>query len=502
MKQVPDIDLRYAKDLLDRINTIHIKGTPIAELCVFGEYNIWHCYQMNLLFRDIKEYSRYKNTQAFEDTRLESTLRGKIQGGIVSCFFLLWSLLSMLVLIIARYPMLVFSIDQVSSKQEKCDFRIEALYTFLHKRNIRYMGVFRANFGIATFANLLKRKRLGIYRESFNMLFPLVRFFVPYYRRFDRIELSHTDTLSNDELDFVQLVVPRYLADIPRFEMRTVILGRLLRLSGVKTVLSIDDTRNYYELMLASSRNGIATYAFQHGHFTKYHVGWLRGRGFSGRIISPDFLIVWSEYWRNELLRLGTYFSESQLIVGGALRETQAPNVAFDSPKNDEMITVVYPYEIDAYKREVREHLKKLCACGNVQVYFKLRQDIDKNLQYDEYGLAELLGDRLHVVTYLEEIQTPIHLVVGTYSTFLYHMIEAGIPVSILEGKSDFGEGMLYHGIASRLSSDNICQSVYDAALVTDDELNRRREKLTKGATDIYQTLSQLIMSEIYVEKN
>src|SRR3989338_8584356 len=63
-----------------------------------------------------------------------------------------------------------------------------------------------------------------------------------------------------------------------RFSMAVSILsclvGRSTASDRTRTILSIDDTRHYYPLMIAARECGIPFYAFQHGRFNPFMPGW------------------------------------------------------------------------------------------------------------------------------------------------------------------------------------------------------------------------------------
>ena len=39
--------------------------------------------------------------------------------------------------------------------------------------------------------------------------------------------------------------------------------------------------------------------------------------------IKPAHTIVWSDYWKKELQRLGSYFHEEEIVIGGQAKESK-----------------------------------------------------------------------------------------------------------------------------------------------------------------------------------
>jgi hypothetical protein len=163
---------------------------------------------------------------------------------------------------------------------------------------------------------------------------------------------------------------------------------------------------------------------------------------------------VWNSYWKKELLRLGTYYKEDELIVGGEKQLFKSPNPSFPGVDFTQKKAILIPYETDAPKDEVKVFIDMFKKSG-FKVYFKIRSDISKEVQCQEYGLSP---GEVRVITDYNPIISEVALIVGVYSTFLYDLIGSDVPVAIFETSMDYGYGMVENGLAGILYKDGLIQ--------------------------------------------
>jgi hypothetical protein len=476
----PRPDLKYSLDLLKRINLVRVNGAPLSSWKIFNDYNVWHIYQQFIFIEDIKEFS---TTKHFIKNRGPSVLI-RIRENILRLIGLGVSLMSLIPLIIGRRKVLVYGIDRTNSIYNG-DARIDYIYEFLTKHHITYVEAFHTIFNRAFLKNILRRKRLAFYIRAIDTLYSLLHLFATT----EKIDINHHDLehFSAEEQLFIQGLIYKYVSRIPRTVFRIKFLTRIFKLSGIKVILAIDSARDYHEVILAAKFAGIPTYAFQHGHFTKYHVGWLMGASSSSRFIAPDILFVWSDYWKKELLRLGTYFTPDQLVVGGVRRVIDEVR---DEKSHHQKLGVLIPYEIEGYKDQIKKYIEKILACRDTVIYFKTRSDIPKDKQFADYHLEP--HERLQALPDIEPELHNIDVVAGTYSTFLYDMIQYNKPVAILETDSDYGEGMVTNGLARKITTkENICTVLHELKNMPESIRKELRDKLFgKQLVFISETLS------------
>lgn len=426
-------DYAYTRAFLKRLNAVSYKGVPLQNSFWYEGYNLWHTFQQ-LLFEDIKHYSTTRTHKAPRVPRLHA-----VRYGASGLFMGLLSLGALMKLFVFRTPVLVYTIDRATSVF-RSDFRLSELYRVLHDKHSNYVECMHTIPGREMYARAFKRRRFALYLEFFDFLF----FVISFFKRVKKEDVSADDldlsVFSEEERDFAYHLITQYIQRTERARFKITWLRMVLKRLHLKVLFLIDDVRYNQELILAARHAGVRTIALQHGHFTRYHVGWLWDASFEGRAISPDTFLVWSEYWKEELQKLGTHFHPESIRVGGMKQvpsEKNAENTRLDRRVGSE-ITVLIPYETACPKHEVAEYIKALGVCEHIRVVFKLRPDKDADEQCAEYGLTD--GDE-HVVVIkdVSEVAHGVDVVVGVYSTYLYDMVAQGVPAGILKTSSDYG---------------------------------------------------------------
>lgn len=428
-----------AEDLafLERLGEVTIDGGLVRERTLSDGTSWLQRVHQRLFDIDIPERNTEKSKQGGE------------LGAVVAYFMLLkvstWGLL---VGLIRRPKVLVFSVDKKSDKKTRGDFRIHHVYKTLAELGYSYQELFHTTINSSLYGRYVGRGRFAMYLEALDGLWFFGRWCTGFFRK----KSSHIfGNLPEDEDEARAMVslLEKYLAVDGLYTFRVQVLSWVLKTIGYQSIIGIDDVRHYHELMSAAKQAGITTAAVQHGHFTKYHVGW-RALGTSGPYARADVLLVWSEYWKRQLHTLGSVYGDDVVVAGGGA----STNISF-APAKDEL-TVLVPFETIAPLEEVRECLTALTACEGVSVLVKGRPDWEVGKQQELYG-------GLPVVISLEDIPKP-DVCLGVYSTFLYDMYAAGIPVGVLETSMDYGYGMIEGGLAAHISKKNICEAVRSLA--------------------------------------
>ncbi|MCI0542519.1 hypothetical protein L0Y69_02050 [bacterium] len=481
-----DIDYKFSLGFLKKLNRLTQRDTLLANSFTHEEYNLWHLYQQNI-FEDIKAFSVSQKFSPRKKASFFSILH--LKNFIIGLALAVFSLASFLFLVASKRKVLVYSIDRANSSH-KSDFRLETLYGVLEKKNVTYFEIFHTIPTLQTFRNIFARKRFSAYLEAIQRVFYWKKKFglakMGDMSFIEKLDFSGFQT--SDEKLFAKELVRRYAETTALSIYKINTLHRLLGRTSLQALFAIDDVRFYQELLLACKKTGIQTYALQHGHFTKYHVGWLKNEEFEGKFIYPDALLVWSEYWKQELLHLGTYFLEEHILIAGIenmpekeqKKEREIESVEKERAKR-ENITILVPYETSCPKSEVAEYIMAFLKCENVQVIFKLRPDIARETQLAEYGLPNdkrNMPANFRTVSNIESVGHEITFVAGTYSTYLYDMISLGKHVIMLETSTDYGERMVVNGIADTLGKENISETLKKLRGIPEEELSRRRAKL------------------------
>ena len=471
MKDEIFTDYKYSLELFNRINKLIYSNEYFLEHFFYKDYNLWHSYQAQI-FERIKLFS---NNISYNKTN--TSILKIINSFCIGLFSSIISIIAFLIIILNRRKVLVYSIDRTSSKY-KCDFRIEEIYNTLINNKVGFLEIFHTLLDKNFILNFFARRRFAIYIESMDFIFSLL-----YKLNFIRI---HNTTIINDlnfnnfkenEIKFIRNLFLEYLIKFELSKFRIKLLSLFLRFTNIKILLSIDDVRHYNDLILACKINNIETYAFQHGHYTKYHVGWLSCTIKNYKIITPDKLIVWSDYWKNELIRLGTYFDKAQIIVGGY---KDIIDVNIKNRRKTSQVNILIPYETEAPKDEILANIEEILKYKNINIFFKLRPDIDKKIQLQEYKINDDFHERLFIIEDIKIIINKIDIVAGTYSTFLYDMIKYDKKIVIFKTCLDYGDAMVTNGLADYIyiNKHNVYESIIKICRTSSNKMKRRREIL------------------------
>lgn len=391
----------------------------------------------------------------------------------------------------------MFSVDKLSAEGDH-DFRIDGLYRFLKEKIVSFTEVFHTQLGQATFAHAKRRGRAAVYREAIEFLGSIWLHWCPC-----RVEAK---TLTRDlpcaefeETDraFARDLVEKLLRGVATSRFEIAWYRRILKVIRPKIVLAIDDTRYYQELCAAARAEKIPMYAFQHGHFTKYHAGWLASGVGSKRDTRPDALYLWSPYWKKELLRLGTNFSAEELRIGGNPKSDAKPTALapYAPPTNSEKIGLLVPFETDAPFEEVQALLRHLLSTGQVKIWLKTRPDWDTEKQMRLYGLHERTREDAEAVSQHAPILDRIHAVAGIYSTFLYDALPSMKPVLVFKTSMDFGEGIVINGLADAFdaSDEGAIERLRALCREAAPKLAERLERYQGGTGNFQETLAALL---------
>lgn len=460
------INYRESLQFAEKINQIESGGKKLNEMFFYGKYNIWYFYQA-AIFNDSKQFNKSK--------QLAQKNSISVKGHIASIALLFYSFISFCYLLIKRKKVLFLSVDASNSKYSS-DFRMQSLYRLLSKLNVSFFEIFHAIPGKKTAKNILKRKRAALYLESIDYIYYLLHFFQSSAKSSAIIREANLSNFSGEEKIFAEQLVKKYVTSVPHVKFRIQFFGLLLKILGIELILSIDDVRNYNELLVAATELGIPSFVFQHGHYSKYHRGFLK-HNFLGKAATPTYLFVWNEYWKQELERLDSVFIQNQIIVSGSTHDVSGFHGGAQPLRDSSDISILIPFETDAPKQEVMKFMNIILSNPQFQLIFKIRPDRDKLMQIHEYGLS-LDHPRLHVVRSLSEIVGDVSVACGVYSTFLYDMVAIRKPVCMMDTSMDYGEGLVFNKLAERVSLDGLSEHIIRIAHTPESVLQERFDRL------------------------
>ena len=98
-----------------------------------------------------------------------------------------------------------------------------------------------------------------------------------------------------------------------------------------------------------------------------------------------------------------------------------------------------------------------------------------RDVQLATYGAN--LPASVRVIDSLSDMPEP-DVVAGVYSSFLYDMIERKIPVLVIYGAMDFGEGIVQNELGEWVKPGSVSESIERMAGMTENEKEVRMKKL------------------------
>lgn len=464
-------------EFAERLNRTLVNGVPLGDRKVLNRFTFTPFFTTSLTFA----HGRARTSKHVPVRR----------SNLTTVHLLVISLLSLTSTFFKRPHVLIYSIDKVSADNDH-DFRLHAVYSFLRERGISHAECLHTILFESFIPNLRARGRWVMYMEALTVLFDFSQKFI----RSPRPDINLSLFREDEQKEASRAVLAR-LRQLKETEFQIRFWRVVLQLLRPRAVFAIDDMRQSAVLTAAAELAGIPAYWFQHGHYTKFHLGYFSET--SGTPPMPTSVLVWSRYWKDELIKLGTYIPEERIRIGGVARPL--PQIRKEFVNETSELAVLIPYETAADKSLVSQYIEKMLEDQEVRIYFKMRNDMDTQIQMDEYGIKE--SDRVHCVIDHEPYVEEIDVVVGTYSTFLYDMIAYGIPVALLETGSEFGERMIINGLAQQVARGGDCVAqLRKIADISDSSRAEKRRYLFGDEPVLLNETLEAIAKELSILRN
>lgn len=443
-----------------------------------GKYSVWSFFQETVFWNELRYFVKYEMVIKFilshtspssavviADENLANLLARipnirvifknnkkylrKIGRYILKIVGFLLSYLSVFKLIFTRIQYVIYTPDKVSSGN-RCDFRMNSLYQYLFNSKIPYLEFFHTNLGIDLLTNFIKRRHLAIYLESLVIGNPKSDFDA------DKIAWPKIDL--HEKFFYASLLQQIDELSI-QSECKIDRLKKILKLSNVSTLVALDDMRYTNELLVACKELGIKTYGFQHGQFSKYHVGWMNYGIPKDISVSFDTLFLWNTFWQKILFTYSNKYDEENTAIGG--KTSYMFMSVLPKVYKKGTVTILLPFETNISAREVGTFVKKLLDFGFI-IYFSLRPDRPYQDQLDEYGLKN--SNQIKIVSKIDEqIISEIDAVLGVHSTLLSEMVLYDKPIFQISSDFDLGHTLRDNGISVSLTSDFTREFIIDA---------------------------------------
>ena len=471
MSKIPDY--AYSKSLLHRLNSLVESRPDLRECFSRGEINYWYVFQQRI-FNDIKVFVVSENKFEKKDSNIFLSIKELVVGFMLLSI----SIFSLVLSIILRKEVLVFSVDTISDSKLRIDKRLKPLFEALSLENKNYITFYHTITNFGAIQRAFRRGNGAVFMESFDYVYNLCGFLLP-----KQPEFNVEETFGNkSEIQFAKYLIRKYSQLIILSNLKTKFLTIYLRFSAIKKAFMIDDVRNYHEIVLACRANNIRTIAIQHGHYGPFHIGFLK-QNLSGGTVKPDTLIVWSEFWQKELLRLNSIFDKSDMVIGGGMEDYQKIDLENDNDVNYFLV----PFEKDLDKDIVLRVMRGVSQVEGWKVLFKLRDGVSDNIQFDAYNFTKEDREKIIGIKDTAKAFGMARIVAGVYSTLLYDALASGKQVVVIKTPSPYRpEGLLYYNLADEIDPDkNIREQLNSLISVSKEERKRRSEELTAGSENI-----------------
>ncbi len=308
------IDYKKTLHLLEVFNAVLRQSGAERDFYYEGK-NLLASFQMSL-FSDLKAYTSNPGRAVVR----KRSVYARMQTYIVQLLIMILSVLSFAYLwirygIFGREVVGLYSIDVLSDKDLKRDARVSHVYAYIQEHKEPTVEFMHSVPSFQTIKNYIIRRSPVMYIES-------VHFIV---RHFTRSKTSYavtpasfvTSDCTETDAAFLCALFIKYSQKKEEYIASQRIYTYILRCFNMRRFWTIDDTRYTAELSQALSQTKTVSYMFQHGHYTKYHVGFLSGSFAPSEIVAPTYIVVWNTYFKNELIRLKSYFKEDQILIGG-----------------------------------------------------------------------------------------------------------------------------------------------------------------------------------------
>jgi hypothetical protein len=487
----------YKKSLgLTNLFNQAIKQADLSGDFYYGKYNLLASMQMSV-FSDIKTFTANGGIEI----KINESLQQKVQVNILQIILVIISLLSFLVYLFKKPKLLLYSIDLTSHKKYKRDGRVAEMYDYVYTNKIKNLEIMHTIVSVKTLQNFWIRKSPVIYLESVNYISSLFTKKInekvlqekvsKFNLSLDKNSSENNLSFTKSEIKFLQNLFIKYINKAQQIRVSTKIWRFIFSNFKLKKMWGIEDVRYIWEMLLGLDSSDVKSQIFQHGHYTKYHIGFLAGDFDKSEIIKSSEIIVWNKYWKEELLRLGSIWNEGEIVIGGekeSVKNFIEKNILNDGAKNKSR-NILIPFETDAPKDEVKNCIDKFINEEH-KVYFKLRRDWTREKSLKLYNLK----DDVNLICIFDEkdILSSIDAIAGVYSTYLYDMMYLGVPVLYLDTSMDYGEAMIVNGLALKFNlEDDLRDKIDEYAKIKDNvkAFCANEKKLVNMLNSIYKNL-------------
>ncbi len=484
-------ELDKAVDLMRIINSTKIDGRPIYEFFSLNGNSIWSFHQIYIWDNIYSGFSNSAN-ETKDDVRCQ-----KFRAFALHVAAILISFFSFLIILIRRPRVLLYTVDIVAGNF-KNDPRIEQVYKYFNVHKISYAELVHTRLSSSFIKNFFKRRRPVIYLEAIDYLMPLARTcgYQDYFSKISDQDLGQNEIPQNFKTD-LEFIIKTSANRSESSIFKIKVFSKLFAWLRPKVLVTIDDSRHFYEMLSVAKDLKIKTVSLQHARFNKHIPDWAYYGIPASSCVVPDKYIVWNEYWKNRLIALSPVFAhfKDRIIVGGRPHADRRGLTIVNQTK-DNVLTILIPHEVNGDRYAILDYVRSFLSCPSTRIFYLLRRDLssDKQLRGIPKEIIENTGRFKVVYELTPEIMAEVDLVAGTHSTFLYEIITTERPVAILKNTGTTQAGDLVEGGMANyldLNAPDICHQLNRLASVNKDELVRRR-KILEVKVPIFETFDSI----------
>ncbi|MDB5047903.1 MAG: hypothetical protein JWO30_974 [Fibrobacteres bacterium] len=491
--------LGKAMEWMEILNAGTLRGKPLHEAFRHGPYSLWQCWLHELYFPYFTSYAQFQGLFDWLESagwpRLEivSPLPGDLrkaltgaylagEGGAPGTLMAAAEAVARIGLPLAwrrstlkrKNRVLIYTPDIVSDAVHGCDFRFSKVYAWLASRQVSGAEIFHLVDQRLALRNARARGRIPMYLELWDT-----------HPRMEKGMELQADGLPRSLQSLVRRILPRFAANCNASARRIDGLKTMLRGSGLRLLLGMDDFRSNNELLIACREEGIRTVLVQHGLITRFNPGWVACGLPEETLIAPDRYLVRAPLWKSVLERYAPRLAKVAVVAGGLDGVVQAEEgpKGLSAPRDPrEGIDVLLVAETLWDPREAAPFIQKLATDPRLRIHFKIRPDMDERKQIRPY-----FGDgRPHrVVLDLAGARGEIDIVLGSHSSLIYKLLEWQKPIFRLETPFEYGEQLDIFGLTDPLSLADEPYARFLGAMQRDGAVYAERWAAYRGADDL-----------------
>jgi hypothetical protein len=395
-----------------------------------------------------------------------------------------FSITSLFMFRLLRKDTLLYTIDKLSKDLDH-DFRITGIYRELRQRGYRFSEYIHFSNLSETCHNLFKRHRPEVFFEAVidTILFNRGR----SRKKEERSFKSSSDT----DQQFITALAEEAIRRCEVSVRGVRILKTFLKLQGVRCAVVLDDSRHANELIAACKSLHVPILGYMHGLLNRYHVGLMAYEFGNARRHTFDLYGIWSEYFRQRILKGSLYDAENTFVCGPLRPPTkmQLRECEYSRKRNIMPVRVLLISEPRAQQEQVHAYVERLLDDGRFKILIKIRIGEHKpNFNPDRYdpNSWQIVGGTVF------EAVAESDVVVGTYGTMLYEAAWCLRPAVVLNTDFQYGQDLVYDDLAEFAKSPEcVCDVVMQASSLPEEELRSRRsiiwgDCLVDGAVTLF----------------